>query len=324
MKKLRYFTTLVVVLFGMVSLSACDDAPGTALRIGTNVWPGYEPIYLARDLGYVDDRTFVLRQFPSATDSIRAFRNGVIDIAALTLDEALLLVENGHDIRVILVADISEGADVIVGHSRFNRLTDMRNQRVGVESNALGTFVLTRALQKNGMTLSDIQPVYLTLDESEKAFAEGRIDGVVTFEPYRTRLLREGAKELFTSKEIPGEIVDVFVVRQSLLKSRHDAITAFTTAWFKALTYLKTKPVEAAKLLAQRLKLEPAEVSASFDGLVLPDMADNRRMLGGGKNGLGPAAERLAKVMTEAKLLAGAVSVASLFDAIGLPSAEAN
>jgi NitT/TauT family transport system substrate-binding protein len=141
-------TTIMLMAFSLFALAACNDEQGPALKVGTNVWPGYEPAYLARDLGYIDQQDFILRQFPSSTESIRAFRNEVIDIVALTLDEALLLVENGHDIRVILVADISEGADVIIGRDGLQSMKDLRQKKIGVESSALGAFVLTRALQK--------------------------------------------------------------------------------------------------------------------------------------------------------------------------------
>jgi len=318
----RFLLTTMMALTGLVVLSGCDEEPGPALRVGSNVWPGYEPAYLARDLGFIDDRTFLLRQFPSATESIRAFRNGVVDIVALTLDEALLLVQNGHDIRVILVADISEGADVVMGHQRFNGMADLRGQRIGVESSALGAYVLTRALQKNGLNLADIQPVYLTVDESEQAFLDGRIDAVVTFDPFRTRLMRQGAIELFTSKEIPGEVVDVFVVRNDLLKARPGAVGAFTTAWFRALEYLNKHPDQAAERIGDRLRLSAAEVLGSFEGLSFPGLADNHRLLSAEENSLAGPADILVNIMTEAKLLTSRLSVSTLFEASALPAEE--
>ena len=63
------------------------------ILLGTNVWPGYEPLYLARSLGYWDDSSVKLVEYSSASQVIRAFRNDAIHIAALTLDEVLLLKE---------------------------------------------------------------------------------------------------------------------------------------------------------------------------------------------------------------------------------------
>ena len=37
----------------LLALVGCAREPETALRIGTNVWIGSEPLYLARELGQV-------------------------------------------------------------------------------------------------------------------------------------------------------------------------------------------------------------------------------------------------------------------------------
>lgn len=69
---------LVAFLF-----SGCT--PGAApLRVGMNTWPGYEPLHLARSLGYLTDEEAEPISFPSAMDVMRAFRNRTIDVAAVT------------------------------------------------------------------------------------------------------------------------------------------------------------------------------------------------------------------------------------------------
>jgi NitT/TauT family transport system substrate-binding protein len=40
---------LLMVIF-MFILAGCDGNPPTTMRIGTNYWLGYEPLYLAREL----------------------------------------------------------------------------------------------------------------------------------------------------------------------------------------------------------------------------------------------------------------------------------
>jgi len=84
------------------SLAGCGVEPAPPLRIGTNVWPGYEPLYLARELGYLDPRSVHLVEYPSASEVIRAFRNHAIEAAALTFDEVLLLTQDGFKPRVVL------------------------------------------------------------------------------------------------------------------------------------------------------------------------------------------------------------------------------
>lgn len=87
-------------------LTACSQTESPPIRLGTNVWPGYEPLYLARQQGFINENRVRLIEFSSSTQTIQAFRNNLLDTAALTLDETLLLLESGEDIHIVLVMDI--------------------------------------------------------------------------------------------------------------------------------------------------------------------------------------------------------------------------
>jgi NitT/TauT family transport system substrate-binding protein len=265
-----------VLLFTAALLLPLLAHGAQALRLGTNVWPGYEPLYLAAEREHWRDRIGVrLVEYPSATEVIRAFRNRALEAAALTLDEVLTLREAEIPLKVIAVLDVSAGGDVIVGKPDIGRFADLRGRRVGVESTALGAFFLTRALELNGMTLDDIEAVHLDVSAHLGAYREGRIDAAVTFEPVRTQLLNDGARELFSSREIPGEIVDVLVVHADILESHEKPLRDLLGGWFRALEYLDEAPMEAARFTARRLQITPEEVIASYQGLELPDARDN-------------------------------------------------
>ncbi len=85
------------------------------LRIGTNVWIGSEPLYLARELGRLDAKAVQLVEYPSASEVLRAFRNQAIDGMVISLDELFGLAADGFKPRIVLVVDVSHGADVVVG-----------------------------------------------------------------------------------------------------------------------------------------------------------------------------------------------------------------
>jgi NitT/TauT family transport system substrate-binding protein len=190
-------------------VSGCTREPETALRIGTNVWIGSEPLYLARELGYLDPAVVQLVEYPSASEVLRAYRNQAIDGMVISLDELFGLAVDGLQPRTILVVDVSHGADVVVGRPGMKSMQDLKGKSVAVESGALGAFVLSRALTLNGMQSSDVNVVHLESNEQPKAFEAGKVDGAVTFDPYRDKFLKMGATTLFDSTQIPGEIVDL-------------------------------------------------------------------------------------------------------------------
>ena len=51
----------------LLTATGCMRKPEAVLRIGTNVWIGSEPLYLARELGHLDPATVQLVEYPSAS-----------------------------------------------------------------------------------------------------------------------------------------------------------------------------------------------------------------------------------------------------------------
>lgn len=121
----------LLVLTLALGLSACQPPPEPPLRLGSFGWPGYEPFYLAEELGFYDGTAVKFADYTSATAILQAFRNGALDAATLTLDEVLLLADQGHHPRIALVLDASHGADAILGRPGLKTLADLRDRRVG-------------------------------------------------------------------------------------------------------------------------------------------------------------------------------------------------
>lgn len=306
----------------MLSLAGCSQEPSAPMRIGTNVWPGYEPLYLARDLGLFGDREVRLVEHGSASQVIRAYRNHVLDAAALTLDEVLLLAEDGLDPRVVLVMDISHGGDMVVGRSGIHSVQGLKGKRIGFEDSALGAYMLARALELSGMSVQDVEPVAIEVDEHEAAFHDGQVDGVVTFDPVGSRLLAAGATLLFDSSQIPGEVVDVLIVRGDYVDQHPDRVARLIDHWFAAVGHLGAEPRDAAARMGKRLRQSPDDVLASYEGLRLPDRDKNGLLLAGTDQGpeLLGSARRLEEVMIGAGLLERRVALEALFRSGGVVS----
>ena len=272
--------------FGMVMLAislgiavpACTKN-NTPMKIGTNLWLGYEPLYLAQKQGLIDTHKSHLVEYTSASQVIRAYRNGVIDAAALTLDEALLLLENQFQPKIALVLDISNGADVILGQPGITRFEQLKHKRIGVEDSALGAYVLSRALEISHMRVDDVTVISMEMNKHERAFTHRDVDAVVTFEPVKSRLLAQSANVLFDSRQIAGEIVDVLVVDSQYYDKHPDNVTALKKAWFKALAYIHQFPLDAAVIMRSRQKLSIAEFNTAYKGIHFPDKAENDRLL---------------------------------------------
>ncbi|MCP5156607.1 MAG: ABC transporter substrate-binding protein [Ectothiorhodospiraceae bacterium] len=285
----------------LVLLAGCADEP--PIRLGTNVFPGYEPLYLAREIGLLDADCVRLVEYVSATQVSTALANGAVDAVTVTLDEALLLASRGIDLRVVAVTDYSNGTDAVLGRGEVRTLADIAGRRVGVETTALGSYMLARTLAHAGLEESDVEIVGLELHEQEPAFAAGRIDAVVTFDPVRQRLVEAGASVLFDSRSIPGEIVDLIAVAADVATERTECLRGLVTAWHGALKHLRDAPEAARAAMQPRLGLEPEQIRVALDGLHFPSRAETARMLGGATPALAAVSRQVRDVMERSGIL---------------------
>ena len=308
----RKWLCLVASVALLLMLAGCMREPETALRIGTNVWIGSEPLYLARELGRLDPQAVQLVEYPSASEVLRAFRNQAIDGMVISMDELFGLAADGLQPRIILVVDISHGADVVVGRRGMRTMQDLKAKSVAVESSALGAFVLSRALALNGMQASDVNVVHLESNEQSSAFEKGLVDGAVTFDPYRAQFLRAGAKTLFDSTQIPGEIVDLLAVRASVFDKEPKAIQALLSGWFDAIDYMQRDPKDAARRMGIRQQTTGEQFLEAEQGLHIPSREENMRMLGGSSPELAVTGRRLMSLMVDAKLLRTGLEIEGL------------
>jgi len=306
---LRTGAGLAVALALLLALSGCMREPEPALRIGTNVWIGSEPLYLARELGKLDPATVQLVEYPSASEVLRAFRNEAIDGMVISLDELFGLAAEGYKPRIVLVVDVSNGADVVVGRRGMKTMRDLKGRSVAVESSALGAFVLARALAVNGMQPSDVNVVHLESNEQPGAFEKGEVDGAVTFDPYRAQFLRAGAKTLFDSTQIPGEIVDLLAVRASAFERHPKSIQSLLSGWFDAIDYMNADPADAARRMGIRQQTSGEQFREAQRGLHVPSREENLAMLGGPAPALAVTGRRLMSLMVDAQLLHGAFEI---------------
>ncbi len=298
-RRLRALACCALVLL----LVACVRQPESALRIGTNVWVRSEPLYLARDLRRLNSSTVQLVEYPSASEVLRAFRNQAIDGMVISLDELFGLAVDGLQPRVVLVVDVSHGADVVVGRQGMRSMRDLAGKSVAVEGGALGAFVLSRALALSGMQASDVKALHLESNEQARAFEKGLVDGAVTFDPYRAQFLRAGATTLFDSTRIPGEIVDLLAVRANVVVEQPRALRELLLGWFDAIDYMKREPEDAARRMGVRQQTTGEQFLQAQQGLHIPSREENLRMLGGATPELAANGRRLMALMLDAKLL---------------------
>lgn len=304
LSRYKFVFVALVAGFAVTAIFAACAPRREPISISTHIWPGYEPLAMAREMNWLDKSKVKLVRATSATESIKLFEAGKIDAAGLTLDEVLRLREKGIPVSVILVCDVSAGADMLLARPGIKTLTGIKGRRLAVEDGALGALMLYHVLQTAGLTLGDIKAVSITIDKQVDAWIHGEIDAAISYEPASSALMKLGGKKLFDSRQIPNVIFDVIAVRTAVLDAAHaDALRHLVSAHLQGLSYINTNPDDAAYRMAPRFNLTHDQVMATFKGLVLPDLDNNIRLLDTSTPVVLKNAEVVAAVMRKAGIL---------------------
>ena len=132
----RILTTgLGAALLLLGSGGGCGSRQREPIRFATNPWPGYDPLYVARDKGYFADAGLevVLVDLTSIGASRRAFERGQVDGCGATLVEILLAADqSGLRPQIAAVVDYSSGADVLIAPHQTGGVRSKNPNLMGV------------------------------------------------------------------------------------------------------------------------------------------------------------------------------------------------
>lgn len=293
----------------------CGAEPRPPLRLGLLVWPPYELFFLAQHHGDFGDAPIELIDFSANADLADAFESGTIDAFCVTTDHYLDELGANPEARVVMVVNVSDGGDAVVGRPGIESLSDLKGRRVGLTPSSLGLFVVARALESAGLTLKDVELRYLDESQHLEAFSTGEVDAIAAYEPMVTGLIQAGGTRLFDSSSIPGEIVDVLMVHQDAIDRDPETVQALVNGFFRARTRLKEAPRESAEILAPREGVASADFLATFDGIQLPDLEENRRLLTGAEPPLLATMRGVGEVLLRAGSMRAVPEVGDAIDA---------
>ncbi len=308
---------LGLLFLGFLLTYGCSTAEGP-LRVSVHPWIGYETLFLARDVGSLPEDAY-LHEASSLSDSVAALRDGKVDAAALTLDEVLLARNDGIPLTVMLVFNASSGADALLARPGIAGLKALAGRRVGIEPSALGSLVLSRALESVGLVMDEVELRDVPPERQLAAWRDREIDALVCYEPTIGQLEALGARRLFDSREMPGTILDVLAVRAD--RRDHPAIRGLIAAHFRALEHLRSSREDALYRISERQGVSYRAVIQSLAGITLPDVQRNRHYLA--DNGSAYAAARtLNRLMLARGLLSIEDDLIDLFDDRYLPKPD--
>lgn len=226
------------------------DAPDL-VRVG--VGPDsltYTPFYIADRLGFfrAEGLNVQFVTIASAAQMVAPLGIGQLDVGGGAISAGLYnAVTRGIDVRI--VADL--GSDppgygfqtlvvrkTLVASGGFKSLADLRGKSIAITARGISTTALAAALlKKAGLTINDVNLVYLPVADQITAMSNGALDASLMPEPGPTIAEKENVavKIVHDDAFYPNQQLVVMLYGSTLLHDHRDVGLRFMRAYLKAV-----------------------------------------------------------------------------------------
>lgn len=262
-----------IVVGAALAVSTCASFAATQLNLGTVVWVGYGPFYVAESLDLFKKYglSVKLQVFSDPALIPAVLAGGSVQGAMLTYDQVIGQVAKGLPQKVVMPIDYSNGGDAIVATRSITKVSEFKGKKIGFNPLSPSDFLLSYALKSNGLGEKDITPVSMTPEAVPAAMASGQMPVGVTYEPSLSQVVNQGGGKkfhvVFSSKDAPGLIADVLVFDEKFIKSNPKEITGIIQAYLDGMAYMKAKPEESAKIIGKFMGVSAKEVKEQLTGV---------------------------------------------------------
>ncbi|MET0266795.1 MAG: sulfonate ABC transporter substrate-binding protein [Duganella sp.] len=125
-------------------------------------------------------------EFPAGPQMLEALNAGSIDFGSTGAPPPVFAQAAGIDLMYVGAepAPVNSEAIFVAKDSPLRTVAALKGKRVAFQKGSGSHFLLASALQKAGLKISDIVPVYLSPSDARAAFASGSIDAWVVWDPY--------------------------------------------------------------------------------------------------------------------------------------------
>ncbi len=252
--------------------TGAEAAPKKDFKVAWSIYVGWMPWGYASDTGIVKkwaDRygiTIAVTQFNDYAESINQYTAGAFDALTVTNMDALSVpAAGGVDTTAVIVGDFSNGNDAVILKNKA-RLADIRGQKVNLVQFSVSDYLLARALDSVTMTERDVAEVNTSDADMVAAYKTPDVTAVVTWNPLVSEILTDpGAKKVFDSSQIPGEIMDLMVANTGVLKDNPDFAKALVGIWYDVMAAMAGNGTGATAARTAMGKASGTDL-AGFDG----------------------------------------------------------
>jgi NitT/TauT family transport system substrate-binding protein len=251
---MKKYKKILISALACVLLSPVLQAKDS-FRAAWSHYTGWEPWQYAADSGILKkwadkyDIEITLTLVNDYIESINIYTSGKFDACTMTNMDALAIpCVGGVDSTALIIGDFSNGNDGIIAKNATS-MEDLKGRPINLVELSVSHYLLARALEKSNMRETDIKVVNTSDADIGNLFAssEDPNAAIVTWNPLLMQARNvKGANLIADSSSIPGEIIDLMVVKT---KADPRFKKALVGAWYETMTVMSGRSKESKEAI---------------------------------------------------------------------------
>ncbi|MFD1708874.1 ABC transporter substrate-binding protein [Siminovitchia sediminis] len=290
-----------------------------SVKMAVQPWVGNGPFWIAEEMGIDEKHGINLEtvSFEQDSDMNAAFASDKVDVANLATHTTIRMKANQDlDMKAIIFMDESLEADAILATEDIQSVNDLKGQRIAFEEGATSELLLQQALSEEGMTLEDVETVFMPAHQAGLSMISGDVKTAVTYAPYINEVLdkkkEEGVHLLYTGANSPGLISDIVVAKTSFFEENPEVKEKLRAVWDEALQYWRDNDEEGNEIVAKGSGISAGELPGILSGLKFYNSEEQAEKVSSGE--LKEAAETIQKLMLEGGSMDKEINVDEILD----------
>ncbi|MCF0248481.1 MAG: NrtA/SsuA/CpmA family ABC transporter substrate-binding protein, partial [Synergistes sp.] len=218
----------------------------------------FEKAYPGVDLSFPE-----LTEGPKQTAALAAGEIGIASCLGAT--SALIAASEGLDVKIIgIYSRAPKAFMLVVRDPAIKSVKDLRGKKVAGPKGTILHQLLAAALDKEGMSIKDVEFVQMDLPSGANALANGSVSAALLAGPAAYNALNSGARMLKNGEGLVDATI-VIATTDKFLKEYPKAVDTFMETHKKCIEWMKKNPKEAKEMTQKETGL-PAEGVESMYG----------------------------------------------------------
>ena len=315
--RLKQAALLALMLLAAVALAACgsdDEESGggtqaaeksgepTSVKLGIVEFTGIAPTQLGIDKGIFEKHGIDLELVPADNPAAISAQvlSGQLDLGFSTTTFHATAAAKGAPLVAVSAVDglinpdEAVSAIVVKKDSSIRSPKDLTGKQVAVV--ALGSeldVLMKKVTDDDGGDSSKVQSVQLPFPQMQAALAAGRVDAIVTTEPFLT-ISRKAGGRVISEPEVellPNGSVTAYTASKQYIEQNRDVVERFQAAMRESLEYAKANKDEALQAVSKVTGLDAEEAEGQALGTIYDPVLDR------------PSIEQMQELLLEYELI---------------------